>query len=137
MNPQVLNNISLADPSPVLQAILDALPSIYYLVDRQGRFVRWNQRSIHVTGYSDAEHRNMNVIELFRGTDCDLVANCMREVFEKGRTSVEVELVTKDGRVSRICSTAHVLRLTVIRIFAGWEPILPSARRWSIGLTIC
>lgn len=98
MNPQELNNISLADPSPVSQAILDALPGIYYLVDRQGRFVRWNQRSNHVTGYSDAEHRNMNVIELFRGTDCELVANRMREVFEKGGTSVEAELITKDGR---------------------------------------
>ncbi|MFA5824599.1 MAG: PAS domain S-box protein [Gallionellaceae bacterium] len=99
MNAQELNNISLPDSSPVLQAILDALPNIYYLVDMQGRFVRWNQRSINVTGYSDAEHQNMNVIELFRGADCELVANRMREVFEKGEASVEAELATKDGRV--------------------------------------
>lgn len=82
----------------VVQAVIDSLPTLYYLVDADGWIVRWNNKSIEVSGYSAAEHKHMHLLDLFEGEDKDHIADRMGQVFEIGAASADSNLRTKDGR---------------------------------------
>lgn len=59
--------------------------------------MHWNLKSIEVTGYSDKEHLQMDILGLFADKDQEHISNRMIEVFTKGEASAEAELVTKLG----------------------------------------
>jgi two-component system cell cycle response regulator len=77
--------------------ILNSLPNLYYLLDKHGQIVKWNQKSCEVSGYSDDEHAGMNVLQLFDGEHVASVAQGMRRVFIDGHAAIEAELKTRCG----------------------------------------
>jgi PAS domain S-box-containing protein len=80
------------------KAALDSLPGIFYLFDREGKFLRWNKNLEEITGYSAEEIGRMHPLDLFAGADKALVQERITEVFVKGASEVEAELVTKSGK---------------------------------------
>ncbi len=80
------------------QAMLNSMPGVLYLYDQQGRFLRWNDNLEHVTGYTATEIAVMHPLDLFEGADKERVAARIGEVFETGSSSVEADLVSKDGK---------------------------------------
>jgi PAS domain S-box-containing protein len=79
------------------ETVIDSIPGVFYVLDGQGRFVRWNQILQKVTGLT---------AELLQGTDALLtifagdrafIADKMREVFEKGQAEAEARYLTADG----------------------------------------
>ncbi len=78
-------------------AAIDSLPGIFYLLDHQGRFLRWNRTFERVSGYSAEEMAGLAPLDLFAGDDRRLVEENARHVFEKGVTTAEAELVMKNG----------------------------------------
>jgi two-component system cell cycle sensor histidine kinase/response regulator CckA len=87
---------ALSNEKAFSDAIIDSLPGVFYICDEEGRLLRWNDNERAMTGYTTEELSRMNVLHLFR-EDRELVASKMREVFEFGRASVEVSIVTKSG----------------------------------------
>lgn len=79
------------------EAMLTSLPGVAYLFDAQLRFRRWNRNFEAVTGYSHEEFAGLSPLDLFRGPDQARVAERIGEVFTAGQSSVEAELVAKDG----------------------------------------
>ncbi|APW96510.1 histidine kinase [Halobiforma lacisalsi AJ5] len=77
--------------------VLDAIDDVFYVLDENGSFRRWNESLPTVTGYTDAEIDAMNAMELFEGEDRETITTAIDEVFETGHTRVEAELVTKSG----------------------------------------
>ena len=80
------------------KAVLDSLPGIFYLFDRKGKFLRWNNNFEEITGYSAEGIGRMHPLDLFAGPDKALVKERIMEVFVKGSAEVEAELVTKSGK---------------------------------------
>ncbi|MCC5807264.1 MAG: PAS domain S-box protein [Opitutales bacterium] len=80
------------------EQIVNSLPGIFYVIDEEGRFLRWNENFERVTGYSSKEMRRLHPLDLFRGTDVELIAGRIREVFETGRSDAEATLVGKAGQ---------------------------------------
>lgn len=78
-------------------ALLDALPGVFYVLDTEGRFRRWNDNFSTVTGYSHEELGTMSALELFDGADRTLIAERIGRVFEEGVSFAEADFVTKDG----------------------------------------
>ncbi len=78
--------------------IINSLPGIFYLFDESGRYMRWNKNLETVTGYSAEEIQAMHPIDLFRGSDKQLIAERIGTVFETGQAAAEANLATKDGR---------------------------------------
>jgi PAS domain S-box-containing protein len=78
--------------------IIEALPTIFYVYDDKGRFLKWNKNIELVSGYSSEEIRDFNVLNFFEGKDRDIVSERIHEVFEKGRSSAYAFVVTKDHR---------------------------------------
>jgi PAS domain S-box-containing protein len=78
-------------------SVIDSLPGLFYLLDERGRFLKFNRNFEKVSGYLASEISNMFALDLFQGPDRDLVASRIKEVFEKGESSVEAGFVTKEG----------------------------------------
>ena len=87
--------------------IINNLPGIFYMLNREGGFIRVNPRFLTVTGYSRAELDRMTMLDLFASEEKDLVTQRMQEVFDKGDSSAEVELVVKSGRKMPYYFTGH------------------------------
>ncbi len=79
------------------EAMLASLPGVAYLFDETLRFRRWNTNFEAVTGHSHEEFAGLSPLDLFRGPDQARVAERIGEVFTTGQSSVEAELVAKDG----------------------------------------
>ena len=77
-------------------SIVNSLPGIFYLINRDGRFVRWNKNFEKVSGYSADEIRTIHALDLFHGHEKELLWQKITEVFEKGESEVESELFTKE-----------------------------------------
>lgn len=79
------------------EAVVSSLPGIFYLLDDEGRFLRWNRRLEEVTGRSADEFGRTRVPELFHGDDRRLIVERIRQVFQEGSADAEASLVAKDG----------------------------------------
>ena len=74
-----------------------SLPGLFYVIDSDGRFLKWNERLEHVSGYSSEELSQIHPSGLFRGEDRKLIEERIREVFTQGHATAEACLTTKDG----------------------------------------
>ncbi len=91
-------------------AVLNSLPGVLYLYDQKGKFIRWNANFERVTGYSAAEIATLRPLDLFSAGDKALVESRIQEVFEKGASSVEADLLSKDGRNTRYYFTGVAMQ---------------------------
>lgn len=80
------------------EGVLDAIPDVFYALDDDGQFLRWNDRLNEVTGYSDAELAAMDPLDLVAPEDREEIADAMAIVFGGGEAQTrESELHTNDG----------------------------------------
>ena len=80
------------------EKLINSLPGIYYLIDDEGKFVRWNNNLVEVGGYSVSEIEKMKAFDFFEGDEKKLIEGKIKEVFGQGYAEVEGNLVTKNGR---------------------------------------
>ncbi|MCP5198066.1 MAG: response regulator [Gammaproteobacteria bacterium] len=82
----------------ILEALIDNLPGMFYLLDEQGNHLRRNKNHEQVTGYSDEEFLQTGALDLYQGEDITIIQNAVQEVLEKGKVEVEACLTTKSGQ---------------------------------------
>lgn len=87
--------------------IINSLPGIFYMLDEEGGFVRINPQFSAVTGFPERELMQMNALDLFDGYQRAVIAERILEVFEKGESSAEAELVVRSGRKIPYFFTGH------------------------------
>jgi PAS domain S-box-containing protein len=90
---------------------LDSLPGIFYLMDDQGRLLRWNTNLLKFTGYSEEELMGMSPMDFFSDDDRTNIERSLREVFSAGYATAEAHLIAKDG--SRVPYVFTALRATL------------------------
>lgn len=76
---------------------IESLPGIFYVIDTNGRFLRWNANFERVSGYSVEEIGAMHPLDFFEGEDKTRIAARIQEVFATGDSWAEAVLVAKDG----------------------------------------
>ena len=81
-------------PSPILPYRL----RVFYPFKEDGKFLRWNQNFIEVTGYSPEEFARLSPLDLFEGDDKRLIADRITQVFITGASNAEANLVCKNGK---------------------------------------
>ncbi|WP_148416338.1 ATP-binding protein [Haloferax sp. KTX1] len=86
-----------ADAGWFIEDALDALDDVFYVYDREGRLVSWNERLSDLTGLSDAELTGMSADAFFHEADHPAVKRAVEEVIRTGTTVVEARLPTDDG----------------------------------------
>ncbi|SEH12744.1 PAS domain S-box-containing protein [Natronorubrum sediminis] len=77
--------------------ILDAIDDVFYVVDEDGSFQRWNETLCHVTGYTDEEIASMTPMDVFDQDDHEQMIEVIGTAFETGYARAETNLVTKSG----------------------------------------
>lgn len=98
--------LSLANPdktpgdySPLIDdQIINGLPGIFYLIDEQGRFRRWNKNFETVTEFSPDEIQQISPLDLFDDSEKSLIQERIEKVFREGTADVEADLRTKSGK---------------------------------------
>lgn len=80
-----------------IQAALNSLPGIFYLIDPNGRFRYWNSNFESVTGYSPAEIAELSAFDLFEPEFRPRIEQALNTAFEDGKASIEAPMLTRSG----------------------------------------
>ncbi len=81
----------------LLETTIKSLPGIFYLYNKEGKFIKWNENFERVSGYSSEEIIDMHPLDFFENAEKELLAQKIGRVFETGEDSVEASFVLKDG----------------------------------------
>lgn len=101
----------LRDAKAFADALVDSLPDAMHAVDEEGQFIRWNDRLLSVTGYTEAELQQRQPIDLVPQAQHARVIKHYERVMAGSQERTEVDLLTSDGdRVPYELTTAPVVR---------------------------
>jgi PAS domain S-box-containing protein len=77
--------------------IIESLPGLFYLIDEQGNYLRWNRLKETITGYSYEEMSRKNSLDFFEGEEKELILKAIQAGFRNGTTSAEAHIVSRTG----------------------------------------
>ena len=77
-------------------AIINSLPGVFYLYNKEGKFLRWNKNFEIISGYTSEEISSMHPLDFFDNDEKELVQQRIGEVFITGMSDVEANLYTKN-----------------------------------------
>jgi PAS domain S-box-containing protein len=79
------------------QGLVEGHPGIFCVMDGVKNLILWNKSAEHITGYSKNEIAQMDLLNLFRKDERTTVRNKVKEALRNGRTSLEAEVLLKNG----------------------------------------
>jgi PAS domain S-box-containing protein len=100
-------------------AVLDTVPGLLFMYNKEGRLVRWNRAHESMTGYSAQELDAFDVYDWFRHDPAEVEnirANIGR-VFQEGFAEAEGIIKTRSGELKQMYFTA-------VRIILDGEPYI-------------
>ncbi len=95
----------------LLDAVIENLPGLFFMLDRQGRRVRWNKERERVTGYSADELRAAPLGSQTAPEDRESLAAAVERGFREGRTRSEHRILTRDGRRIPVVAQGSVVKI--------------------------
>lgn len=79
-------------------AAIASLPGVFFMSDKNGRMVRWNQSFQSMAGCPDAEIAQQRAVDFFASHDRASIADAMRRVIERNEEfSLEADLTARSG----------------------------------------
>ena len=100
-------------------SVINSLPGLFYLIDKEGRFVRWNRNLELVTGFPTAEISGMSLLDFFSHEEQQLTLQRIDQAFIEGEASVEANLQTRHGRSIPFYLTGLRVRIGDRDLLAG------------------
>ncbi|MBF0584379.1 MAG: response regulator [Magnetococcales bacterium] len=111
------NAVALQRERDFTREVINALPGLFCLINREGGFQLWNRKLGEISGFADDEMAVVSPIEFFREQERFAVRKGIREVFSHGSVAGEANLVAKNGTVTPYYLIGQRIRL-------GGEPYL-------------
>ncbi len=102
--PVRLNNLveqktsELKHEKDLSDSIINSLPGIFYLFDRDGKFLRWNKYLETISGFTEDELKEKRPQDFAGLYESDQLLKTFERVFEEGEVELETELVLKSGK---------------------------------------
>lgn len=78
-------------------AIINALPSHFYMFDEEMNFIRWNKNIIETTGHTGDELAKLKPTDFFEGEDVPRIRDYVAKTMGGFVGSIQADLVLKDG----------------------------------------
>lgn len=100
-------------------ALIDSLPGIFYLYDKDMRLVRWNKQFEQVLRYSTEEAKGIYALDVICEADRPMISQRIEEVFAKGESIAETRLLTKCGDTIPYVLTGRQIVLNGITYLLG------------------
>ena len=101
---------TLKEEKKFIENALNTLQDIFFVLDLEGRFIRWNKTLNAVASYTDKEISLKKAVDLFQDEEKEQVSGSILKVIEKGDDHVELMMVIKDGRKIPYAFNAAILR---------------------------
>lgn len=88
----------LRDQEAYVESLLDGQPDVFYVLDTNGFFQKWNARLSEVLGYDDDDIASMNAVETIIPEDREQIMAAMTTVYQQQSTQQrETAFLTADG----------------------------------------
>ena len=100
----------LKEEKKFIENALNTMQDIFFVIDLQGRFLRWNKIMNAVTGYADNEISLKKAVDFFHEEEKERVSEAILKGIKEGSAQVEAIMVTKDGRQIPYAFNAAILR---------------------------
>ncbi len=92
-------DIEILNEKEISDLVINSLPGIFYLQDQSGKYLRWNKNFEKVSGYSAAEIKELSPLNFFDPKDHARISNAISKAFEEGSAEIEIETITKHGKI--------------------------------------
>lgn len=89
---QILYEKDLSD------AVINSLPGVFYMFNKDRKFIRWNKNIETITGYSFEEMQEKNPVDFVPNEQRELVGGKIYNVFKNGSDFVEADLLCKNNK---------------------------------------
>ncbi|MEJ0101921.1 MAG: PAS domain S-box protein [Bacteroidota bacterium] len=76
-------------------SIINSLPGVFYLYNKEGKFLRWNKNFETITMYGAEEIRQMHPLDFFDTAEGELVAERIDNTFNNGEDSILAHFLLK------------------------------------------
>lgn len=80
-------------------SIINSLPGIFSLFDKNGKHVRWNKNHETVTGYSFEEYKQMSIFELFAKENKVNLLKALSRLDKTDEVNIEANILMKNKEV--------------------------------------
>ena len=89
---------SLREEKAFTDAVMDSLPGVFYVLDDETRFVRWNRHMEEVTGLTADQLRGREALSVLHADDAEETARALESTFTTGANETrELRMLTPDG----------------------------------------
>ncbi|MFY0696228.1 MAG: PAS domain S-box protein [Balneola sp.] len=78
-------------------SIINSLPGVFYLFNKEGKYLRWNENLEEIANYTSEEIKNAHPLNFFHDDEKELLIEKIGNVFVTGEDNVEADLLTKEG----------------------------------------
>ena len=89
---------ALRNEKAFTDSIIDSLPDVFFILDSDRRFVRWNKNAGKALGYSSEEFAVLDPLSHVVEDERQLAASKFQEALTKGSAAGDFNLLAKDGR---------------------------------------
>jgi PAS domain S-box-containing protein len=91
--------------------VVDAMPGLYFMYDRDGQLVDWNPRGASLVGRTAEEMRRLKLTDLARPEHRSRVRQAVDRGLEVGEGSVEFDARLPDGTIVPLLAAGRVIRV--------------------------
>jgi PAS domain S-box-containing protein len=92
-------------------AVIEAMPGLFFLLDEKARLVRWSKNFESALGFSVEELKNRPALELVDPSDRPRIAEAIARVFREGAARTEHNMTTKSGEIVPVFGHGVCIRL--------------------------
>ncbi|MES1217124.1 MAG: PAS domain S-box protein [Bacteroidota bacterium] len=92
-------------------SIINSMPGVFYLLDENVKFLRWNKNFETITGYSADEIANMHPLEFFDEDEKPLIEENIGKVLTEGIVFFEANFYSKDHKKTPLYFTGFKTEL--------------------------
>ena len=119
----------LRDQRDLVETILDGLPALFFLLDTEGRLVRWNHNLERVTGIGEAQIQGRPATELADPLDRERLGRAFALTLQEGSAEIEAGLRTRDRRLVPYLFTCNRVHLEGGTFLAGFGVDISERKR--------
>jgi PAS domain S-box-containing protein len=93
-----------------IESTINAISDAFYVCDKSGKMLIYNEATKEVTGYSDGELHAMKATDFFSPEEAQRIAMAIQKIWEEGFMKVEANFRVKDGRQIPYEFTGSILK---------------------------
>ncbi|WP_345971413.1 PAS domain S-box protein [Sulfurimonas sp. HSL1-6] len=79
------------------EKLIESIPDIFFLIDKQGRLIQWNKRVEQLMGIAPEQLRHSSALQFVHDGDKEQVKHRLSETLADGNSTSEARLLTKNG----------------------------------------